>query len=327
MAHTTTPVHGIHHITAIAGAPQENLDFYVDVLGLRLVKKSINQDAPDTYHFFFADGAGHPGTDLTFFPWPAMDAGRVGAGVWGEIGFVVPPGSLDWWENRLRSRGVTPGQREERFGEAVLPFRDPHGMLLSLTETETARVFEFTPWDRSPVPATRQIRALGSATLTVRNEDATVAFLGGAFGFTFHAEQNGRRRYVVDEGAGGQRLDLIVDPGASTGKWGVGAVHHVAFRVPDSEAEAAVEQQVIRQGGRSSGVIDRFWFKSVYVREPSGALCEVATDGPGFGVDEEMEHLGETLVLPPWYEPQRERIEAILAPITLPTPESAEIAR
>lgn len=318
MDSSLTRVTGIHHITAIAGAPQENLDFYVSVLGLRLVKKSINQDAPDTYHFFFADGAGHPGTDLTFFPWPAMGPGRIGAGVWGEIGFVVPPESLDWWEDRLRASGVAPGARETRFGEVVLPFTDPHGMSLSLTGTGTYEDFEFTPWERSPVPEEHQIRALGSATLTVRSEEATTSFLGGAFGFAFSAEERGRRRYTVGEGGGGQRLDLLVDPETPAGKWGVGSVHHVAFRVPDDAAEADVERQIARNRGRSSGVVDRFWFKSVYVREPSGALCEIATDGPGFGVDEDMNHLGETLVLPPWYEAQRSQIESILPRITLP---------
>lgn len=318
MDSSLTKVTGIHHITAIAGAPQENLDFYVGVLGLRLVKKSINQDAPDTYHFFFADGEGHPGTDLTFFPWPAMGPGRIGSGVWGEIGFIVPPGSLDWWEERLRTHDVSVGAREVRFGEEVLLFTDPHGMVLSLTGTGTYEDFEFTPWDRSPVPEEHQIRALGSATLTVRGEEATTRFLGGAFGFTFSGEDQGRRRYTVGEGGGGQRLDLLVNAAAPAGRWGVGSVHHVAFRVPDDAAELSVDRQIARQGARSSGVVDRFWFKSVYVREPSGALCEIATDGPGFGVDEDMAHLGETLVLPPWYEAQRERIESMLPPVSLP---------
>ncbi len=316
-----TSVNGIHHITAIAGAPQENLDFYVGVLGLRLVKKSINQDAPDTYHLFFADDEGHPGTDLTFFPWPAMGPGRIGAGVWGEVSFVVPPDALDWWERRLTDAGVTVGPREERFGETVLPFSDPHGMSLSLVATEPYSTFEFSPWKNSPVPEERQIRALGAVTITLRSEAATADFLGGAFGFTFRKEERGRRRYAVGEGLGGQRLDILVDPDAPRGTWGVGSVHHVAFRVPDDRSELAVERQIIENGGRTSGVVDRFWFKSVYVREPSGALCEIATDGPGFGVDEDMDHLGETLVLPPWYEEQRAAIEA-----TLPTLRSASRA-
>lgn len=318
MERTATSVTGIHHITAIAGAPQENMDFYVGVLGLRLVKKSINQDSPDTYHFFFADGEGNPGTDLTFFPWPAMGPGRVGAGVWGEISFTVPADSMDWWEDHLRTHGVEPGPRESRFGEPVLPFSDPHGMALSLTGSSTYTGFRFTPWGDSPVPAEHQIRALGSATITVRSEAASAAFLKGAFGFTFAREEKGRRRYTVGEGHGGQRLDVIVDPQAQTGSWGVGSVHHVAFRVDDDAAEKAVERQILTHGGRSSGVVDRFWFKSVYVREPSGALCEVATDGPGFAVDEDMEHLGETLVLPPWYESQRAQIEAILPRVIVP---------
>jgi glyoxalase family protein len=320
MSEIRTDVTGIHHITAIAGAPQENLEFYVGTLGLRLVKRSINQDAPDTYHLFFADGKGNPGTDLTFFPWPQMGPGRIGTGVWGEVSFVIPPGSIDWWETRLRDAGVTIGPRETRFGEEVLPFTDPHGMVLSLTETETAEVQPFAPWQDSPVPAERQIRALGGVTLTLRDEAATKAFLADAFGFSFTAEENGRRRYTVGDGAGGQRLDLIIDSDAPRGTWGVGAVHHVAFRVPDDGAHRSVEWQIAGAGGRGSGIIDRFWFKSVYVREPSGALCEVATDGPGFGVDEDMAHLGETLVLPPWYEEQREKIEAILPPLTMPVP-------
>ncbi len=318
MSKNSTSVTGIHHITAIAGDPQENLDFYISVLGLRLVKKSINQDAPDTYHFFFADGEGNPGTDLTFFPWPGMAPRRPGAGVWGEIGFIIPPGSMDWWEDHLKQKGITLAPREVRFGEPVLPFFDPHGMYLSLTEATLYREFTFTPWAHSPVPEQVQIQALGSATLTLRNEEATKTFLAGALGFRFDREEDGRRRYVVGEGAGGQRLDLLLDPKAPTGTWGVGAVHHVAFRVPDGRTQEVIDQQIRENHGRSSGVIDRFWFQSVYVREPSGALCEVATDGPGFGVDEDMAHLGETLVLPPWYEPQREAIEANLAPIKLP---------
>ncbi len=307
-----THVPGIHHITAIAGPPKENHRFYTEVLGLRLVKKSINQDVPDTYHLFFADGAGNPGTDLTFFPWPEMGPGRVGTGVWGEVSFVIPPGSLDYWQKRLVEAGIAVHPREMRFGEAVLPFIDPHGMLLSLTETETYEEFSFAVWDRSPVPAQHQIRALGSVRLTVRDDAATTEFLAGAFGFS-PAETDGNwTRHTVGAGSGGQRIDIRVDSDAPRGKWGVGAVHHVAFRIPDDEQELTVRNQIVARGGQPSPVIDRFWFKSVYVREPSGALCEVATDGPGFAADEDPHHLGESLVLPPWYESQRAQIEAVL---------------
>ncbi|MFW5826442.1 MAG: ring-cleaving dioxygenase [Alkalispirochaeta sp.] len=311
----TKHVHGIHHITAIAGPPRENHHFYTEVLGLRLVKKSINQDVPDTYHLFFADGAGNPGTDLTFFPWPQMGPGRVGAGVWGEVSFVIPPGSAEYWQERLTEAGIAVGAIETRFSEKVLPFTDPHGMALSLTETETYTAFDFAPWEQSSVPVAHQIRALGSVRLTVRDDSATTAFLSGAFGFSHSGTDGGWKRYTVGEGSGGQRIDIHVDAGASGGKWGVGAVHHVAFRIPDDEQELAVRNQVIEEGGQPSPVIDRFWFKSVYVREPSGALCEVATDGPGFAADEDPDHLGETLVLPPWYESQRAQIEAVLTPL------------
>jgi glyoxalase family protein len=315
-------VSGIHHITAIAGDPQENLNFYVGTLGLRLVKKSINQDAPDTYHLFFADADGHPGTDLTFFPWPQMAAGRQGAGVWGEVAFAVPAGSLDYWEARLRDHDVSVLEREMRFGEEALPFRDPHGMHLALVESSTHEKQEFTPWEAGTVPAAYQIRALGSVRITVRNAEATAAFLKLSYGFAESAREGDWTRYTVGEGAGGQRIDVRIDPTAQRGKWGTGSVHHVAFRVADDAEELEVQGQIIAAGGRPTDVIDRFWFKSVYVREPSGALCEIATDGPGFAVDEDPAHLGEALVLPPWYEIHRAAIEAGLPPLetSLTTP-------
>jgi glyoxalase family protein len=311
----TTHVHGIHHITAIAGPPKENHRFYTEVLGLRLVKKSINQDVPDTYHLFFADGDGNPGTDLTFFPWPDMGPGRVGTGVWGEVSFAIAPGSMEYWAERLAAAEIQVGTPETRFGENVLPFADPHGMALSLTETKTYDSFTFASWDQSPVPAEHQIRALSSVRLTVRDDAATTEFLSGAFGFSHAGTDGSWNRFTVGEGAGGQRIDILVDAAAPRGKWGVGAVHHVAFRIPDDEQELTVRNQIVDHGGQASPVIDRFWFKSVYVREPSGALCEVATDGPGFAADEDPNHLGESLVLPPWYESQRAQIEAVLPQI------------
>lgn len=313
-------VTGIHHITAIAGNPQENLDFYIGVLGLRMVKKSINQDVPDTYHLFFADGGGHPGTDLTFFPWPQMAQGRQGASVWGEVAFSVPEGSLSFWEDRLRSAGVQAGATEKRFGEQVLPFRDPHGMALALVETGVYDRQGFDAWDESSVPEQYQIRNLSSVRLVVRDPAPTVSFLSKAYGFVDGERETlaeGEwRRYIVGEGAGGQRVDIRVDPEATNGTWGIGSVHHVAFRVDDEPAELAVREQILTAGGHPTGLVDRFWFRSVYTREPSGALVEIATDGPGFAVDEDAERLGETLVLPPWYEGQREQIESILAPLS-----------
>lgn len=311
----TKAVTGIHHITAIAGDPQENIDFYIGTLGLRLVKRSINQDAPDTYHLFFADGVGNPGTDITFFPWPSMAPGRRGAGVWGEVGFILPEGSLDWWTDRVSPRG----RREVRFGEEVLVADDPHGMVIVLTEAPTAGDHDFSPWSNSSVPEDKQIRGLSSAGVTVRDIEGTAAFLERSFGFHHVATERDRHRFVVGDGGGGQRIDIVVDEDAARGTWGTGSIHHVAFRVPNRTAQDVVDRQITDAGGRSSGVIDRFWFQSVYVREPAGALCEVATDGPGFGVDEEIDHLGETLVLPPWYEEHRDRIEAALPVISVPS--------
>lgn len=312
-----TQVSGIHHITAIAGDPQENLDFYVGVLGLRLVKKSINQDAPDTYHLFFADGDGHPGTDLTFFPWPNMAPGRTGAGVWGEVTFAVPEGSIRFWEDRLRELGVEVGEREQRFGEAVLPFLDSHGMHLALNETKIHSGQDFTPWMGSSVPAEHQIRSLSSVRITARKGEPTASFLRRAYGFAQAATEGEWTRYTVGEGEGGQRIDIRVEPGVRGGTWGTGSVHHVAFRVADDREELTVREQLMDAGGMPTGVIDRFWFKSVYCREPSGALCEIATDGPGFSVDEDPDHLGEALVLPPRYEAQRPAIEATLPSLSL----------
>ncbi|MFP4705524.1 MAG: ring-cleaving dioxygenase [Spirochaetaceae bacterium] len=321
-----TPVIGIHHITAIAGGPQENLDFYVGVLGLKLVKQSINQDVPDTYHLFFADGEGHPGTDLTFFPWPQMGPGRLGAGVWGEVSFAVPPGSLDFWQERLRAAGVSVGERETRFDEAVLPFTDPHGMHLALAETHTYGEQPFTPVPDTDVPEEHQIRALSSVRLVTRSADATASFLCTAYGFSAARAEGAWTRYTVGEGLAGQRIDIRVDPEAPRGSWGTGSVHHVAFRVADTEAQAAVRRQILEAGAAPTKVIDRFWFKSVYTQAPAGVICEVATDGPGFAVDEDPARLGRTLVLPPWFERRRSTIESLLPPLRMPDRSAAQQA-
>ncbi|AFG37910.1 ring-cleaving dioxygenase [Spirochaeta africana] len=303
-------VTGMHHITAISGDPQENLAFYQGVLGMRLVKRSINQDAPDTYHLFFADHQGNPGTDITFFPWPQMGPAQHGAGNWGEVSLTVPPGSIPYWQERLTRFGIKTGEPHARFGEMVLPFSDPHGMQLSLLEAELYSGFGYTPWENSPVPAEYQIRGLGGVRLTVRASDATARFFHDAMGFSATRQEGGWQRFTIGEGASGQRFDVLVDPTAPRAKWGVGAVHHVAWRATDPDQLEQVRLAISAAGGRPTDHIDRFWFVSVYVREPGGALCEIATDGPGFGVDENMENLGEALVLPSWYEPHRAEIEA-----------------
>ncbi|MGH7588648.1 MAG: ring-cleaving dioxygenase [Gemmatimonadota bacterium] len=307
---TPAQITGIHHVTAIAGRAAENLEFYTGALGLRLVKKSVNQDDPGTYHLFYADAEGTPGTDVTFFPWESMGPGRKGTGLTVELALAVPPGSLDFWRARLTELSVKVGALEERFGESALPLTDPHGLELALVETGDAR--EFAPWERSPVSAHLQIQGLHGVRLWEADGERTEVFLTGVLGFGLVGEESGWRRYSLREGGSGRLLELKERPDARRGTWGRGSVHHVAWRVPDEAVQREVQSRVADAGLRPTPVIDRFWFRSVYFREPGGALFEVATDGPGFAVDEDPSALGERLVLPPWLEPQRDRIEAVL---------------
>jgi glyoxalase family protein len=309
-------VHGLHHITAIAGPAQENLDFYAGVLGLRLVKKSVNQDDPGTYHLFYADAEGHPGSDLTFFPWEQMAPPRLGHGLATEVGLEIPPGSLDFWGSRLEGYGVNLEAVETRFGERVLPLADPHGLRLALFESAARPRIGFTPWDGGPVPGERQIRGLYGAQVWERNAAATAEFLTTVLGFQRLGSEDGWTRYGFEDAAG--VVDLRETPDARRGEWGVGSVHHLAWRVADDEQQLAVRERLGEAGARATPVIDRFWFKSVYFHEPGGVLFELATDGPGFDVDEDPAHLGETLVLPPWLESARGEIEAVLPPLRLP---------
>jgi glyoxalase family protein len=301
---------GLHHVTAIAGPAIENLEFYTGVLGLRLVKKSVNQDDPGTYHLFYADAEGSPGTDVTFFPWESGSPGRKGTGLTVELALAVPPGSLEFWRARLAERSVEVAEPVERFGERALPFMDPHGLELALVETGDTR--EFAPWETSPVSAHLQIQGLYAVRLLEADGARTGAFLTDVLGFALVGEEKGWHRYALGEGGSGRLLELEERPDLRRGTWGRGSVHHVAWRVPDGTVQREVQERVAEAGLRPTPVIDRFWFRSVYFREPGGALFEVATDGPGFAVDEDPSALGEQLVLPPWLEPQRDRIEAAL---------------
>lgn len=305
-----SPVHGIHHVTAISGNAQENLELYTGLLGLRLVKRSVNQDAPDTYHLFYADAEGHPGTDLTFFPWPKMPPGRKGTGLAVEVGFAVPEGSLAFWAERLEELGAT---AERRFGESSLAFTDVHGLALCLTEDSGPR--EWTPWTESPVPERHQIRGFHAVRLWERNLGVTARFLREVLGFEPVAEEGGWHRFGVAGGGSGKWLEVRELPGERLGSWGTGAVHHVAFRVTDDEEQQEIRRRVVAAGSSPTPIIDRFWFHSVYFKEPGGVLFETATDTPGFTVDEDLAHLGERLILPPWLEPHREQIEAVLPPL------------
>lgn len=305
-----TEITGLHHVTAIAGDARENLRFYTRVLGMRLVKKSVNQDDPGTYHLFYADHDGHPGTDLTFFPWPHMAPSRAGTGLTMEVALAVPEGTLDYWERRLGEAGVPLARPDERRGARALALRDPHGLPLALVETRDER--NFTPWAESAVPSDRQVLGLHAARLWQRDLSPTADFLTGVLGFAPIGTDGDWHGYGVGQGGSGCHLEIRELPGSPRGLWGTGSVHHIAWRVADVEAELAVRHRVAEAHRRPTEVIDRFWFKSVYFKEPGGALFELATDGPGFTADEDLATLGERLVLPPWLEPQRASIQAAL---------------
>jgi glyoxalase family protein len=311
-------VHGLHHVTAIAGPAQENLDFYSGLLGMRLVKRSVNQDDPGTYHLFYADAEGHPGTDLTFFPWAQMAPSREGYGLSSEVSLAVPPASLDFWSERLRTHRAAVGAPESRFGRTALPLRDPHGLRVALVENEESLGRPFTAWKGSPIPEQHQIRGLESARMVERDLNRTTSFLTSAMGFAHIGTENGWQRYGVAGGKSGAYVDLHESPSSGRGAWGTGSIHHLAWRVDDEKHQDEVRASVLQGGSRPTPVIDRFWFKSVYFPEPGGVLFELATEGPGFAVDEDPAHLGESLVLPPWLEPERAGIEAVLPRLAMP---------
>lgn len=302
-------VTGLHHVTAIAGDAQENLDFYTGLLGLRFVKRTVNQDVPDTYHLFYGDGEGRPGTDITFFSWPSMTPARPGVGLAMEVGLSVAEGSLDYWAERLSAAGLGVTS-EVRFGDRSIEFRDPHGLDLSLTGIHDP--IDTAPWNRSTVPEKHQLRGFHAVRLWERDLERTARFLTEGLGFEQTEEDGGWHRFEVTGGGAGRRIELRELPEERRGTWGTGAVHHVAFRVDDEDQQVLVRERVARAGQQPTEFINRFWFRSIYFREPGGALFEVATDGPGFRVDEHSDALGERLVLPPWLEPRRTEIEAEL---------------
>ncbi|MFN2384337.1 MAG: ring-cleaving dioxygenase [Gemmatimonadota bacterium] len=313
---TRPPLSGIHHITAIAGAPQPNLDFYCGTLGLRMVKRSVNQDDPGTFHLYYGDAAGSPGSLLTFFPWSGARAGHRGPGQVTVVAFAVPPDALDFWTDRLAHHGVSHLPPKPRFGETVLPFADPDGLPIELVAAAgDARA----PWPDGPVPADVAIRGLHSATILAGSDSRTARFLTDVLEFRPAQTDGGRARFETGTGGGGAIVDVVTsDRGTARGGGGAGTVHHIAWRVADDAAQEAWRAAAEAAGRQPTPVVERFYFRSVYFREPGGVLYELATDGPGFAVDEPPEALGERLALPPWLEPQRAAIEAALPPIQLP---------
>ncbi len=309
-------VHGIHHITAIASDPQTNVDFYTDVLGLRLVKRTVNFDDPGAYHFYFGDRIGRPGTIITFFPWPNAQQGQIGAGQVIATSYATPSGSIEFWKERLRKNRVPAEETPSRFGQRALRFADPDGLGLEIIETNEST--EAEPWAHSPIPAEFALRGFHTPTLASGKRAATAEVATSLLGFELVGEENGRARYSVSPGNPSAQIDLIDRP-EKHGHVAAGTVHHIAFRAADEEEQKVFRERVEEAGLMVTPVIDRQYFHSIYFREPGGILFEIATDKPGFATDESEEHLGEALKLPPQYELHRSSIEAVLPAITLRT--------
>ncbi len=308
------PIVGLHHVTAIASDPQRNLDFYTEVLGLRFVKRTINFDDPGTYHFYFGDDAGSPGTILTFFPWPHASRGSLGVGETAATAFSVPLASLPFWEKRLLEAGVPAERSGKRFDEEVLSFADPDGMRLEIAGHQDAG--EARAARTSDVPAEHAIRGFFGVTLIERKYERTAAVLN-TMGFQKIGEHENRFRFAALGSALGNHIDLLVQPQLNHGRMGAGSVHHIAFRAADDASQLEWRDTLGATGLSVTPVLDRTYFHSIYFREPGGVLFEIATDPPGFAFDEPLESLGEALKLPPWLEKQRAEVEHILAPITL----------
>jgi glyoxalase family protein len=312
MAPLTTS--GIHHITAISSAANENLEFYEQVLGLRLVKQTVNYDDPFTHHLYYGDAVGTPGTVLTFFPWPRMPAGRTGAGMIAATAFAVPADAMAFWADRLDQAGVAT-RTEHRLGERVLKFCDPHGLALELigaNDPPAAAAF----WEAGPVDPGHAIRGFHAATALVTRLESTQTLLTASMGMTLKAREKNRYRFQMnDPRSMGRYLDVVIEPDAPQGGLGTGTVHHIAFRVPTEKEQVLWQDALRRKGVGVTAVRDRNYFKSIYFHEPGGILFEMATDQPGFTVDEPVRHLGGSLQLPAHYEGMRPEIEAALPPL------------
>ena len=306
--------HGIHHVTAIAGPARRNLAFYTEVLGLRLVKRTVNFDDPNTYHFYYGDEAGHPGTILTFFPWEQAAPGRLGAGVTFETAFRVPEGAIAYWTQRLLEKGVLHDAPTRRFGDSILEFRDPDGMRLALVGVAGAE--QEPAWAMGTIPKDYAIRGFHAVTLLLEQGEPTGGILSDVLGFVEVGREGATTRYRTGDAKLGAMIDLRVASGFPRGHLGAGTVHHVAFRAADDAEQAAMVRKLAENHGlRTTAQKNRDYFRSVYFREPNGVLFEIATDGPGFAVDETPEGLGQALQLPAFLQPRRAAIEARLPPL------------
>jgi glyoxalase family protein len=306
---------GLHHVTAIAGEPQTNIDFYTGVLGLRLVKLTVNFDDPTTYHLYYGDGQGHPGTILTFFPWPGALRGRIGTGQLTVTSFAVPEKSLPYWTQRLSRNRIEFEKTRSDFGEEILFLKDPDGLQVAMVSTPNANPDRV--WEKGPVPAEHAIRGFHGVTLSENGHQRTASLLTQILGFREIAKEGSRFRYGLDRAAPGAMVDVVCIPEGRPGRIAVGTVHHVAWRTPTDAEQVQWRENLIREEYDVTPIIDRQYFHSIYFQEPGGVLFEIATDPPGFAVDEPLDRLGSSLKLPFWLEEARPKLERLLPPIHL----------
>jgi len=309
----TEKILGLHHITAIAGNAQRNHAFYTEVLGLRMVKKTVNFDDPGTYHFYYGNEQGEPGTILTFFPWEKIGPGRTGTGMATEIGYAVPEGSLEFWTERFKQNNVKFGEAAERFGEHYLPFTDPDGLNISLIIPKKAD--NRAVWEANGVTKATATKGFHSVTLSLDKIDATAKILTDIFGYSLQSQEGNRYRFATDAVENASIVDLLELPGQSRGVNAGGTNHHVAFRVANEEVQMAFREEILSKNLGITPKIDRDYFYSLYFREPGGVLFEIATDNPGFTVDEPLAELGTHLKLPHQHEGLRSQLEQILPKI------------
>ncbi len=320
----TATTEGLHHVTAIAGDPQKNIDFYIRGLGLRLVKKTVNFDDPGTYHLYYGDEAGRPGSLMTFFPWRGVAPGRVGAGQSTSTAFSVPAGSLGWWHQHFSDLGFDPRITSTSSTEERLLVIDPDGLQIELVATHADDPRD--PWDSASVPAEHAVRGQHSSVLTVRDAERTVGLMVDDLGMRVVEQEGNRTRLAAGDGAPGTLVDVHASSLAPAGLTAGGTVHHIAFRVPDQATQQLWRDELASKGHQVTEILDRQYFTSIYFREPGGVLFEIATDTPGFDIDEPLLELGRSLKLPPWLEPSREAIEARVIPVALPEENNPEVA-
>jgi len=304
---------GLHHITAIAGNAQQNFDFYTKTLGLRLVKKTVNFDDPGTYHLYYGDEAGHAGTILTFFPWDGIGQGTEGVGMATEIGYAVPEGSLAFWKDRFEQAKIKTGEITERFGEQLLTFKDPDGLSLSLIIPGAPDLRK--PWETSEVTAENATKGFHSTTLNLQSIDETAKILTDIFGYRLLKQEGNRYRFITDAVPTASIVDLLENPGGNRGRNAAGTNHHVAFRVENEDIQMEFREKILSKHLNITPKIDRDYFYSLYFREPGGVLFEIATDNPGFTVDEPLNELGTHLKLPHQHEHLRAELDQLLPKI------------